>query len=185
MQTRKEYLVTKGLANAGRGRISEAGHKALDAARAKGITFSDDVPKPKAKPREVKVHAPKPVISKKDYDPAAVREWAKKNGHDVSERGRVSHELVALYLESTDEESRPEREQESDIFRDGPPPRYGREGVEFEGKYFAKDGKTQKTFKVNDRTACFNCRVSLRSHTCHDPKVVTGSGYPISVTPIL
>lgn len=28
---------------------------------------------------------------------AAVREWARENGHKVSERGRVSAELIALY----------------------------------------------------------------------------------------
>lgn len=32
-----------------------------------------------------------------DYDPAAVREWARKNGHTVSDRGRVSREIVAAY----------------------------------------------------------------------------------------
>ncbi len=32
--------------------------------------------------------------STRDYDPSVVRAWAKKQGLDVSERGRVSKELV-------------------------------------------------------------------------------------------
>jgi hypothetical protein len=31
-------------------------------------------------------------------DTAAVREWARENGHEVSERGRVSKKIIDAYL---------------------------------------------------------------------------------------
>lgn len=41
MGTRREYLVSKGLASNGRGRLSAAAHAAIDEAVKNGMTFSD------------------------------------------------------------------------------------------------------------------------------------------------
>lgn len=46
---------------------------------------------------------PRPVSSGKrrdrnaDYDPVAVREWAKSQGIELSERGRISASVIAAY----------------------------------------------------------------------------------------
>ena len=55
--TPRAYLVTLGLAKDGRGKFSAAGHAALDAAKASGMTFAEIV-KPVAKPRVAKVAKP-------------------------------------------------------------------------------------------------------------------------------
>lgn len=44
MQTKREYLVSLGLAKEGRGKFSNAAKEALVKAEAKGITFADVVP---------------------------------------------------------------------------------------------------------------------------------------------
>lgn len=55
MQTRRDYLVSLGLAKAGRGKFSRDALAALDKARAGGMTFSDE----EAKAVAVKVKAAK------------------------------------------------------------------------------------------------------------------------------
>jgi len=52
MTTRRDYLVTLGLAKPGRGKFSRDALAALDDARAKGTKFSDDEPKPEPVKRE-------------------------------------------------------------------------------------------------------------------------------------
>lgn len=47
MTTKREYLVTQGLAQPGRGRFSKAAVEALDAATASGVVFDDGVAAPK------------------------------------------------------------------------------------------------------------------------------------------
>lgn len=183
MQTKREYLAGKGLAIAGaRGRLSAEAHKAIDLAHSQGVKFSDDNPitvTKITKPRAIKV--PKPVVTEA-VNPKDVREWAKKNGKDVPERGRISTELKAEYLAGVAKEDRAEVEnKETDIFRDRPPRRYP-EGTTFEGKYWK--GNKHTPFTVTDRAACSNCGVSLCVHTCNDPKVVYGGGNLYSVTPI-
>ena len=42
MATRREYLVSKGLAKEGRGKFSTAANVALASARAEGVVFDDD-----------------------------------------------------------------------------------------------------------------------------------------------
>lgn len=41
--------------------------------------------------------AEKPTAPMDREQSAAIREWARNNGHEVSERGRISAKLVALY----------------------------------------------------------------------------------------
>lgn len=55
MQTRREYLVEKGLAKEGRGKFSTEAKAELDRARAAGIKFSDEVVETVTKPTGEKV----------------------------------------------------------------------------------------------------------------------------------
>lgn len=70
MQTRREYLVGLGLAKAGRGKFSKDALAALDAARAKGVKFSDDdaPAKPVKAKAEIRTDEPKaePVKDARD-----------------------------------------------------------------------------------------------------------------------
>lgn len=53
MSTRRDYLISLGLAKPGRGKFSNEAKAALEKAIAGGMTFSDDAPAPKA-PKPVK-----------------------------------------------------------------------------------------------------------------------------------
>jgi hypothetical protein len=174
VQSQRQYLHSLGLAKAptGRGRFSTEGHAALAKARAGGMKFSDD-----DKPKVVTVSKPKATkvvsISKEkapDVDPKAVREWARKNGHEVGERGRIHSSIVEEYVAAMGENV-VERKDEMDIYRDGAPRRYDRD-TKFVGEYVWK-GKTEK-FVVSARSACMNCGVSLVIHTCNTPRVTNG-----------
>lgn len=46
--TRREYAISKGLAQPGKGRMSRAAHDAIEAAEREGMTFSDPKPVTKA-----------------------------------------------------------------------------------------------------------------------------------------
>jgi Lsr2 len=48
-----------------------------------------------AKPKRGAVRGPAAGV-----DTAAVREWARANGHEVSERGRVSKKIIEAYAEA-------------------------------------------------------------------------------------
>lgn len=64
MTTRREYLVSLGLAKPGRGKFSHAANVALISARDKGMKFSDDDKPVKVvsdKPAKPKASTPKPV----------------------------------------------------------------------------------------------------------------------------
>lgn len=108
MTTKRAYLVNLGLAKEGRGKFSNAAIVALDEAIAKGVVFDEPVkPEPKAKPVSLaKPAAPKPtppkvaVITapKVDVDPKAVRAWAKQNGHEVGDRGRINASVITAYV---------------------------------------------------------------------------------------
>lgn len=61
MQTKREYLVSLGLAKPGRGKFSGAGKEALAAAEAKGMSFSDTAPVKSVKATTEKVEKAAPV----------------------------------------------------------------------------------------------------------------------------
>lgn len=76
MQTRRDYLVSQGLAKPGRGKFSREANAALDKARAEGVRFSDEVTTEVTKPTGEKVTETKakpkgpeiaPYISPDDY----------------------------------------------------------------------------------------------------------------------
>jgi hypothetical protein len=108
MVTKRDWLVQKGLAKAGRGKFSNAAKAEIDKAVKDGVVFDEPLtvgPKA-AKPRSVKSpKAPKePEVKqeKSTADPAAVRKWAKENGVTVSERGRVSESTKLAYEQAMD-----------------------------------------------------------------------------------
>lgn len=110
MVTKREYLVSLGLAKEGRGKFSNAAKEALVKAEAEGKTFDDPAPATvkSDRPKTVKTpkapKAPEVKQEKSTADPAAVRAWAKTNGVTVSERGRVSEEIKLAYEKAMDEQ---------------------------------------------------------------------------------
>lgn len=104
MATKREYLVSLGLANPTRGRFKKEALAALDAAIAKGIVFDEPaVPAPKAKPVSlVKVVAPqaKVKVILPQVDSKAVRQWALKNGVAVGARGRIHPTVIQAFVQA-------------------------------------------------------------------------------------
>lgn len=80
MQTRREYLASKGLATIGRGRFSADAKAELDRVRAEGMKFSDDpefkVEKPKREPKPVKETKPAKEVKPSAKDAVYARpDW--------------------------------------------------------------------------------------------------------------
>ncbi len=187
MQSARAYLFAKGLTKAptGKGRFSREGHEALAAARASGVTFTDDLPvdKPVKAPKVSVATAPKSIAlpGAKSVDPKAVRKWAGDNGLHVGERGRIHVDVINAYLESKGEagEDVEKRENEFNVYADLRRETYPRDAI-FTGTY-EFGGKTH-TMKANSKAACCNCKTSLVICQCGNPTVVSahGSG-PVSV----
>lgn len=167
MVTKREWLVSQGLAKDGRGKFSNAAKEALTKAEADGMTFDEPLgnqPGTKAaKPKSVKrPKAPKePEVKqeKSTADPAAVRKWAKENGVTVSERGRVSESIKMDYeaaMEKVGGEvitSAPGARGEKDVRQHAPLL------VSETQVYVTLDGK--KADGVSYKTACGNTGVSI------------------------
>jgi hypothetical protein len=94
MATKREFLVEKGLAKAGRGKFSALAHAALEEAIASGVVFDEPV-----KPvKEVATEGDKPSQPMKPTsETAEVRAWASSNGIKVGERGRIPEAIVKAY----------------------------------------------------------------------------------------
>lgn len=85
MQTRREYLVSLGLAKDGRGKFSTAAKAELDIARSKGVKFSDEVVTVVAQPTgEVKTE----VKVKPKNEPTA---WKSPDEYRYPEANYVAH----------------------------------------------------------------------------------------------
>lgn len=98
--TRRAYAASLGLAKPDTvGRLSAAAKEAIVQAELKGMVFADNAPKA-SKPRVARVAgAPKADAPKLGYvDPKAVRVWAALNGIEVNARGRLSRDVVELFL---------------------------------------------------------------------------------------
>lgn len=82
MTTAREYLITKGLAKPGRGRLSRDAHAVLAKAIAEGMTFTDSKPVPKRIKAEPKAESEQisPQISSADIWPDVIPEgfWQSK-----------------------------------------------------------------------------------------------------------
>lgn len=163
MKTEREYLVGLGLAKPGRGRFSGEGKAALAKARNEGMTFKSTAPEVKT-PRVVKVKADKPKATEA-VDPAHVRKWAKDNGVEVSDRGRVPEEIKIKYLAATSKEDRAEAKAPAADSFGQPFMRYD-ERMMFKGEDSNGDSHT-----VNGRQAC-TCGYSLMGHRCETPSAL-------------
>ena len=74
--------------------LNEHNRIALAQAMAPYVDVAREIPMPTA------ARAPKPKPAKRE-DLAEVRAWAKAQGLEVNERGRVSREILAAYDEAT------------------------------------------------------------------------------------
>ena len=170
----KDYAASLGLAKPGKGRMGREATEAVAKARAEGMTFSKEAVKSvsvrvKSEPTE----KPKAVGN---YDAKAVRDWAKANGVEVSERGRISHEVKLAYAEANPDAEKSVKVVTGKDLRPGAP-MTSEPGTTWTG-YFH-----DKTVKVNGATCCTNCKVSLAYHTCNTPRAVVGDGTIIALAP--
>ncbi|URQ04800.1 Lsr2-like DNA bridging protein [Streptomyces phage Emma1919] len=105
--TEREYLISLGLAKAGRGRYSKEARDALNKAKADGMTF--DLPASEIakleranKPKRVRktVQAVKEIRPSQDaYDAKAVRSWGEQTGAiEKGKRGKLPTALINAYL---------------------------------------------------------------------------------------
>lgn len=110
--THKDYAVSKGWAKAGKGRMSGEAKAKVDADIANGVVNIIVPEKPTAKPK-VATPAPKPAApapkpapqadALPEVDPKAVRAWAKANGYEVGDRGRIHASIVKAYVANSGE----------------------------------------------------------------------------------
>ncbi len=142
MVTKREWLVTQGLAKPGRGKFSTAAHAALSRAASEGMTFDDDTAPVKP---VVKIKTVGPVMRDfKDLSPKAVRAWGIENpdllpnGITVSPAGRINVAVYEAYVANVDKPKTRAEDAEHDLFGETPRPRFD-ESISFKGE---KDGKT-------------------------------------------
>lgn len=115
--TPREWLASQAdsegnpLAKAGtRGRFGKDAVAALEHAKAQGWTFTEPVKAAPSAPAAPRVTAPRPaaapaaapapVETLPQVDPKEVRAWAKQNGHEVAQRGRLHKTVVQAFLKA-------------------------------------------------------------------------------------
>lgn len=105
-------ILTDGEGRPARGRFSKDGNAALDKAREDGFLFLGDAgnennpveekkERKAAAPKPAPVQgttAPRPTVVLPEVNPKDVRAWAKQNGHEVGERGRIHKSVIQAYL---------------------------------------------------------------------------------------
>lgn len=99
--TRRAYAASLGLAKPDTvGRLSAAAKEAIVKAELSGMVFADNAPARKSPTVHVaSATTPKAESKSVGYvDPKAVRVWAKLHGIDVNARGRLSKDVVELFL---------------------------------------------------------------------------------------
>lgn len=160
--TKRDWLVSQGLAKAGRGKFSKAAHEALAKAEASGVVFAEpEVKVPSSKPKVVKEpKAPEVKQERSTADPAAVRKWAKENGVTVSERGRVSEDVKMQYERAMEEKggevitSAPGNSKVKDVRPHGPL-------LVPESQTYVTVGDHKPVKGVTYKSACGNSGVSI------------------------
>lgn len=110
LPTKRQYLNSvivdgKPLAGLTRGRFSAAAeaHAAANTDKWAEAPVEVKVPKAPAAPKPapaVSTAAPAPVVQTGQVNPKEVRAWAKQNGHEVGERGRIHGSVVAAFLKA-------------------------------------------------------------------------------------
>lgn len=155
---KRAYLRSKGFTVGDRGRFSAEMQAAL--ASAPAGSFDEPV---KAEPKAKSVSVSKPVKAvkvespKSTADPKAVRQWAKDNGHQVGDRGRIRPEVFAAYeAAKADKGETVEVRQKPEVYTGPTAPML----TESDAKWGFTDPKGKK-WTVGVRTACANTGVSL------------------------
>lgn len=98
MATKREYLVERGLAKPSRGRFSKEAVAALAAAEAEGVVFDEPVKVEKPVKSETETDAdPEPSRPRPVSEAHKVREWARAQGMEIGERGRIPQGVTAAY----------------------------------------------------------------------------------------
>ena len=169
----KDYAASLGLAKPGKGRMNKEATEAVAKARAEGMTFSKETAKP-AKVVKVTAGVEKADKPTGDFDPKAVREWAKSNGVEVSERGRISAEVKAAFANDNPNIERTVKVIAGKDLRPGAP-MTSEPGTRWTGSFH------NKSVIVSGATVCTTCKVSLSYHTCGHPSAVVGDGTIIPV----
>ena len=196
MATKREYLISLGLAKEGRGRFSREALDALAKAEADGMIFDETVVTPvkTEKTVKVKIVGAKPPTSEdfSDLSPKAVRDWAVKNpnllpaGVTVGSRGRIDLRVFAAYKSNVkDVVTRADEPEDNGKIIMADPIRTFPAGQQFKGT------KNGKTVIIDDRQVCAGeggCGVSLGWCRCGDRKTprtaITALGMT-EVTPIV
>lgn len=181
--TPREYLVSLGLAKPSRGRFSREAVAALEKARAEGMTFDEpEATKPVTVHTKKESPAPGPVVSESvsaSVDPKAVREWAREEGHIVSDRGRMPLSVVSAYLAAKGADAVQRRDPNAVIQE---APRAYPEGQRFR----FKNEETGRTYIIGDRVVCHESGYSV-SH-CHGKHthmcLVNGTDGIVPVEPV-
>ncbi len=159
MQTKRDYLVSLGLALPGtRGRFSREGNAALAKALSDGMSFTDSVG-----PKGTEKVAPVVRPDKASYNPSDVRTWAKAEGRELPARGKIPFAVINDYL--TANPDGPEREDKpTGGFVDAAPPTYG------ETHWVARiNGKV--VLNLTPGEVCDGCNYSLSHCYCESGPV--------------
>ena len=101
MVTKRDWLVSKGLAKQGKGRFSQVAKDAISKAESEGMVFDEPVIPVASGTRRVKVDKPVKVTApaKASYDAKAVRAWAEQTGAiGKGQRGRIPTDVIAAFL---------------------------------------------------------------------------------------
>lgn len=192
LQTPREYLVKLGLAKPGRGKFSAQAHAELKKATKSGVKFAEPAapvkPTKKAAAKRTAATPPKAAVTKpierpaepepkRSVDPSLVRKWAKEEGIDVNDRGRLSAEIVSKYLAANpDAPTAADRANiVSGVFA-AAEPRYPY-GTRFSGK-----DSTGKKHVLGDAVTCFTCSYSLSHCGCRESLVLCSAGEYIVVS---
>lgn len=182
MPTEREYLVSIGLAKPGRGRFSQEAKYALKKAREDGVDFATPArpaaknkpaDKPIAKPADKPVAESKPATNERPrYDSAAVREWAKNEGLEVSARGRISSAILEQYANSDSPVVAVERSVDGAI-QEAPQRRFAE-------KWYGTHNNITIVKTVRD--VCNRCLYSIGWCTCAQPSHLTSDDVYVPLT---
>lgn len=170
---KRAYLRSQGFTVGERGRFSAEMQAAL-ASAPDGSFAEASKPAPAApRPKSVKSGnvATVAVQRKSTADPKAVRAWAKDNGHQVGDRGRIRPEVFAAYeAAKADAGEKPAERKATEKYTGETAPML----TESDAKWGFKDEKG-KLWTVGVRTACSRTGVSLGWCPESSHEVVTGA----------
>lgn len=162
----KSYAVSLGLAKEGKGRMSAEALAAVEKAKAEGKTFAGrPQPTTSRQPRPEAVVRTK-VVRPSTVDAKAVRKWARENGHEVNERGRLNLSVLDAYLAA--HKGNPASMPQQSAVK--PPPVPVRPQDRAYVRILASDAEKARGISepVMEITACHRCRKGIRYCQCSE-----------------